>query len=109
MKELLLAALTLTAAAPLATKTPAATVVIQGFAYVPATLTVAPGQSVRFVNRDSEAHTVTATDRAFDSGGLDTGDSWTRRFDRPGTYRYFCELHPYMKGVVIVRARGGSR
>jgi plastocyanin len=81
---------------------PTATCHIRYFAYVPAKLSVARGTVVRFVNDDDEAHTVTATDRSFDSGGLDTGDAWTHRFTAAGTERYFCTLHPYMRGSVVV-------
>jgi plastocyanin len=82
--------------------TPTATVHIRNFAYVPQKLSVARGTAVRFVNDDDEAHTVTATDRSFDSGGLDTGDTWTHRFTAAGTTGYFCALHPYMRGTVVV-------
>jgi plastocyanin len=82
----------------------ATTIHIKNFSYVPATLTVAPGATIRFVNDDAEAHTVTAVDRTFDSSGLDAGDSWTHRFIATGKFAYFCALHPYMHGVVIVRA-----
>ena len=81
---------------------PQATVHIKDFAYVPATLTVPSGSTVRFVNDDTEAHTVTAVSRSFDSGGLDSGDSWTHRFATPGTFAYFCAIHPYMHGTVVV-------
>ena len=57
---------------------------------------------MRFVNKDGEAHTVTVRG-GFDSGGLDTGDSWVHQFTRPGKYPYFCSLHPYMRGMVIVQ------
>lgn len=87
----------------------AATVAISGFSFKPATLTVTAGQSVRFVNRDQEAHTVTASNNSFDSAGLDSGASWSHTFTRPGTYTYFCELHPYMKGTIIVRAAGAHK
>ena len=79
-----------------------ATVHIRNFAYVPVKLSVARGTVVRFVNDDDEAHTVTATDRSFDSGGLDTGDAWTHRFTAAGTETYFCTLHPYMRGTIVV-------
>ncbi len=62
----------------------AATVTIDQFLFKPATLTITAGESVRFVNRDQEAHTVTSRDKAFDSGGLDTGDAWTYRFTKTG-------------------------
>lgn len=81
------------------------TVTISGFKYKPATVTISAGQSVRFVNRDDEAHTVTARGGAFDSGGLDTGDGWTYTFAKPGTYRYFCAMHPYMTGTIVVRPK----
>jgi plastocyanin len=80
-----------------------ATVHIKNFAFDPATLTVAADTTVRFVNDDSEAHTVTARDGSFNSDGLDTNDSWSFRFTKPGTYAYFCQLHPDMKGTVIVK------
>jgi len=82
----------------------AATVHIRNFAFVPSRLKVAVGQRVRFVNDDDDAHTATSATRAFDSGGLDTGDSWTHVFLKPGTYAYFCALHPYMRGTVVVSA-----
>lgn len=102
----LLLAVVLAAASPApATGTAAttATVHIKNFAFDPATLTVAAGTIVRFVNDDSEAHTVTARDGSFNSDGLDTNDSWSFRFAKPGDYAYFCQLHPYMKGTVVVK------
>lgn len=87
----------------------AATIAISDFKFKPAVLTITAGQSVRFVNRDQEAHTVTASDNSFDSAGLDTGDSWSHTFARPGKYTYFCELHPYMKGTIVVLARGAHK
>lgn len=73
---------------------------------MPPVLHVAPGTVVRFVNDDSEAHTVTASDKSFDSGGLDTNDAWTHVFSKVGTFSYFCALHPYMKGSVVVKEGG---
>ncbi|HVS45487.1 MAG TPA: cupredoxin domain-containing protein [Verrucomicrobiae bacterium] len=81
------------------------TVHIRNFAFSPAHLRIATGQSVRFVNDDQDAHTVTADSRAFSSDGLDTGDAWTHVFTRPGEYTYFCALHPYMRGSIIVVPR----
>jgi plastocyanin len=82
----------------------AATVHIQNFKFVPATLTVAPGTVVTFINDDQEPHTVTATNKSFDSEGLDTNQKWPHTFAKAGTYTYFCEMHPYMHGSVIVKA-----
>lgn len=44
---------------------------------------------------------MTADDKSFDSEGLDTAGAWQRAFTKPGTYRYFCELHPYMKAMIV--------
>jgi plastocyanin len=91
------------AAVPAAT--PAATTVhIKNFMFVPASVTVTPGTTVTFVNDDDEPHTVTSTVKAFDSEGLDTHQKFTQRFAKAGTYLYFCEVHPYMHGTVIVKA-----
>lgn len=87
----------------------AATVAIVNFAFAPAHVTVATGDSVRFVNRDGEAHTVTAQGGSFNSGGIDTGGTWVHRFGKIGTYTYFCQLHPYMTGSIIVVKRAVRR
>jgi len=86
-----------------------ATVHIKDFAFSPARTTVAVGTRVRFVNDDQDAHTVSSTTRAFDSGGLDTGDVWTHAFSKPGTYTYICALHPYMHGTIVVVRTGAKR
>ena len=75
---------------------------VKDFAFHPASLTVSVGDRVTFQNDDDEAHTVTATDKSFDSAGLDNGQTWAHTFDKPGTYTYLCALHPYMKGKIIV-------
>jgi plastocyanin len=81
-----------------------AVVHIKNFAFVPATLTVPAGTVVTFVNDDDEPHTVTATNKSFDSEGLDKNAAWTHAFTKPGSFAYFCELHPMMKGRLVVRA-----
>ncbi len=78
------------------------TVNIANFKYEPASLQVALGETIQFVNQDEEPHTVTAKDVSFDSKALDTKEAWTHKFDRPGTFPYFCAIHPYMKGTIIV-------
>jgi len=75
---------------------------IKDFKYAPTPLRIHVGDTVRFINDDDEPHTVTATDKSFDSEALDTSGTWTHTFTKPGTYAYFCELHPYMKATVIV-------
>jgi plastocyanin len=86
-----------------ATPGPRVTIRIKDFAFQPAVLVVHAGDRVTFVNDDDEAHTVTADDKTFDSGGLDSAQTWQHVFAKPGTYHYFCELHPYMKATVIAR------
>ena len=79
------------------------TVSIKGFAFNPPNATVAPGTTVTWVNDDQAPHTATANDGAFDSGTLQPGQSYSFVFDKPGTYAYICDLHPFMKGSVVVR------
>ena len=91
------------AAATAATTSPAATTIhIKDFAYRPTPVTIHVGDRVTFVNDDDEAHTVTAADKSYDSGGLDTGNRWEHVFTKAGTYSYFCALHPYMKASIVV-------
>jgi len=78
-------------------------VVIQGFEYRPSTVEIAPGDTVAWTNLDATVHTVTAEDGSFDSGRLDQGQRYAVVFNRPGTYTYFCELHDFHRGSVIVR------
>ena len=78
-------------------------IVIQNFAFEPATLTVKPGTKVTWVNRDDEPHTATATDKRFNSKTLENGDRFSMEFNQPGIYKYYCALHPKMTGQVIVK------
>ena len=89
-------------AAPAPEPSPISTIHVKNFAYVPASVTIRPGQTVRFVQDDDTPHTVTATDKSYDSGNLNQKDSWRHTFAAEGTYTYFCAYHPYMKGTVIV-------
>ena len=82
-----------------------ASVNIDNFTFTPATITVAPGTKITCNNRDDIPHTVTdaADPRAFKSQPLDTGDAFSFVFSTPGTYHYFCSLHPHMQGTVVVK------
>jgi plastocyanin len=83
--------------------TPSAhTVVIQGVAYQPASLTVKRGDRVQWVNKDPFPHTVTARD-AFDSHSIASGATWTYAARKAGVYAYACTLHPNMKGILQVQ------
>ncbi|MGH6984292.1 MAG: cupredoxin domain-containing protein [Stellaceae bacterium] len=79
-------------------------VVINNFAFGPTTLTVKRGTTVTWINKDGDAHTVTAvgTKPLFGSNPFDTGDRFSFTFSQPGTYAYFCKIHPTMKGVIVV-------
>jgi plastocyanin len=78
-------------------------IVIQNFAFEPATLTVKAGTKVTWINRDDDPHTATAVDKKFNSKTLDTGDQFSMEFTQPGIYKYYCALHPRMTGEVIVK------
>ena len=82
---------------------PAPIVDITKFAFTPKEITVAPGTKIVWTNHDEIPHTVTATDKAFDSKALDTGDRYEHTFSTEGDYAYFCSVHPFMTGVVHVR------
>ena len=84
------------------------TVNIQDDAFDPATTSIAPGTTVTWVNNDDEAHTVTADDGLFDSGRLESGDSYSVWFDGSGTVAYHCEPHPHMTGSVVVGEASSS-
>jgi plastocyanin len=88
---------------PTPAPSPVSTIHIKNFAYVPDTVTIHPGSTVRFVEDDETPHTVTATDHSFDSGNLNQKDRWSHAFAKEGTYTYFCAYHPYMKGSIIVK------
>lgn len=80
-----------------------AMVTIRTFAFQPQTITVPAGSTVVWTNEDDAPHTVTSTDHRLNSPGLDQGERFTATFAEPGTYSYFCSLHPHMRGVVVVR------
>ena len=75
--------------------------------YIPSLITVESGKQVTWINEDSAFHSVTsgfydAPTDLFDSGHLDPFESYSLTFDKTGTYDYFCTLHPWMKGQVLV-------
>jgi plastocyanin len=76
---------------------------IKDFAYNPPETTVPVGGSVTWTNQDTAPHTATGLDReALQSGAIATGESFTQAFDTAGTFEYFCEFHPNMKGSIVV-------
>ena len=76
---------------------------IFNYKFDPETVTVPVGTTVTWTNKDEIPHTVASSDKSFQgSSGLDTGDSYSYTFSKPGTYSYYCTLHPFMKGKVVV-------
>ncbi len=79
---------------------------IDNYAFKAPTTTVSVGTTVVFKNLDDDPHTVTSSDGLFDSKGLAQGDTWSYRFTKPGVYAYYCKVHPFMKGTIIVKESG---
>lgn len=80
------------------------TIVITNFMFMPMTLTVSPGATVTVKNEDTATHTVTASDKSFDSGDVSPGG--TKTFTAPakaGSYSYICTIHNYMQGTLTVK------
>src|ERR1700722_10519205 len=98
------AALAMLAAAPaLAQENDANTIVMKNFDFSPMMLTVKAGTTVTWKNLDGEPHTVVSPDGVFRSHALDQGDAFTFKFDKPGTYKYICSIHPKMRAAIIVQ------
>ena len=75
---------------------------IVDFAYDPEPARVATGGKVIWQNMDSAPHTATADDNSFDTGTLEEGKLKSESFKQAGTFTYFCEIHPDMRGTVEV-------
>jgi plastocyanin len=82
-------------------------VTIDNFTFSPQRLTVKAGTTVTWTNRDDIPHIVAAPPK-FKSKALDTDDKYSFTFATPGTYGYFCSLHPHMTGSIVVEAATGS-
>ena len=78
------------------------TVTIEGMKFSPASLSIAAGDTVTFVNNDSAPHTATA-EGTFDTGRLNQGQSAQVTFDAAGSFAYICTVHPSMKGTIAVQ------
>lgn len=78
-------------------------VIIQSMAFIPATLTVPVGTTVRWKNKDNMAHTVTSDTGAWDSGNIAINAVFNFPFTAAGTYHYHCTYHPSMTGTIIVQ------
>jgi plastocyanin len=93
---------TTSAAGPIASPS-GQTVVISGFSFQPAALTVQTGASVTWRNDDSVAHRIVSDTNAFSSSNLNQGNTFTHQFNQAGSYPYHCGIHPYMTGTVTVQ------
>ena len=78
-------------------------IVIKDFHFTPETLTVKSGDKITWINRDEEPHTVVSVEKQFKkSGPLDTDEVFTITAGAPGTYTYYCSIHPKMTGTIVV-------
>jgi plastocyanin len=76
---------------------------IKDFVFNPPTLTVKSGEKITWINRDEEPHTVVSVEKQFKkSNALDTDQEFTITAGTPGTYTYFCSVHPKMTGTIVV-------
>jgi plastocyanin len=80
-----------------------AEVKIDNFSFGPQTVTVPIGATVTWTNQDDIPHTVVSTDGVFKSKVRDTNETFSYTFTKPGTYSYFCSVHPKMTGQVVVK------
>lgn len=88
---------------PVVTGERSVTVEMRDFVYFPKDLTVDAGTEVTWVNEDAAPHDATGDDEAWRTEVLNEDESETVVFDTPGTFPYYCSIHPWMKGAVTVR------
>ena len=81
---------------------------IDQFIFAPQRITVKAGTTVTWINDDDIPHTVASSSKLFKSKALDTNDKFSFTFTTPGSYEYFCSLHPHMTGAVVVEAAAAS-
>jgi 3',5'-cyclic-AMP phosphodiesterase len=80
----------------------ATSVVVDNFSFAPASTVVAPGSTITWTNKDDVPHNIVSTDQKFKSPVLDTDQQFSHSFDAPGTYKYYCSIHPKMTGQIVV-------
>ena len=91
------------AASPAENPRPEVAIKIDNFSFSPPVVTVPVGTTVRWTNRDDIPHTVVSDDQSFKSKVLDTDQDYSYTFAKPGTYSYFCSIHPRMVAKVVVQ------
>jgi plastocyanin len=83
-------------------------VTIDNFTFNPQRLTVTVGSTITWINKDDIPHAIASSSALFRSKALDTDDNYSFTFTAPGTYQYFCSLHPHMTGTIVVEAAAGG-
>ncbi len=96
------------AALPGRAQSPASAVSVDNFTFNPQKLTVKVGTTVTWTNKDDIPHAIAAVAKEFKSKVLDTDNSFSFTFTTPGSYDYFCSLHPHMTGTIVVEAAAGD-
>jgi len=81
----------------------ASSVHIDNFTFTPQEITITRGTTLTWINEDDIPHAIAASNKAFRSKAMDTEQNFSFTFSEPGTYEYFCSLHPHMQGKVIVK------
>lgn len=80
-----------------------ATITIKNFAYTPVLIKVKPGEVIQVINEDGVAHTLSARNNSFNTGDILPGEKVAFKAPtKPGSYRYYCEIHQYMEGTLVV-------
>ena len=77
-------------------------ILIESNTFKPDSVTIKVGDSIKWINKDSYNHTVTAKNGEFDSGNIASGAEFSFAFTKEGTYEYICGIHTFMKGTIIV-------
>ncbi|HEY1800854.1 MAG TPA: cupredoxin family copper-binding protein [Terriglobales bacterium] len=75
---------------------------IDNFSFLPPTITVKAGTRITWTNADDIPHNVVSNDQSFKSKVLDTDEKFTYTISKPGTYIYYCSIHPKMTGKIVV-------
>jgi plastocyanin len=75
---------------------------MKDFMFTPMSVTVKAGDTVTWANQDDEPHTVVSDTGLFRSAALDTDETFSFKFDKPGTYHFTCSIHPRMVGTIVV-------
>ena len=83
--------------------TPATEVKVDNFTFSPEVVTVPVNSTVTWTNKDDVPHVIAGTNATFRSKGLDTDEHYSFKFTQPGTYNYYCSIHPKMTGKIIVQ------